>query len=325
MSGQTYEQPLRIFIGYDHRQAVSYNVLQFSILRRMLEAGGASTRWCCRPLPMTRQGLTPFTFSRFLTPWLCGYQGWAMFMDTDYLCLADIAELFALCDDRYAAMVSKNVKKFEWASMIMFNCGHPANRILTPEYVEDPKQARAAAWPRLAARPDLVGDLPREWNHLVGYDPPRKRRQAGPLYPGHAGLPGNRRAANTQRRMEGRAPGFQPDPRLAGIDGEFGPCRQDRQRPKRRQAAQAKRSRATAWLRIAHQREKAREFPGPFSFWCLDRLHQNRLFRLALDQHPEALRHLLEDGEVEALHEFGQPPGWAAPESDAHCGRRAKP
>ncbi len=34
-------------------------------------------------------------------------------------------------------MVSKNVKKFEWASMIMFNCGHPANRILAPEYVED--------------------------------------------------------------------------------------------------------------------------------------------------------------------------------------------
>ena len=171
MSGQTYEQPLRIFIGYDHRQAVAYNVLQFSILRRTSKPV-ALYPLLLPTLPMTRQGLTPFTYSRFLTPWLCGYQGWAMFMDIDYLCLADIAELFALTDDRYAAMVSKNVKKFEWASMIVFNCGHPANRILTPEYVEDPKQCRqphGLDW----LTPDLIGDLPREWNHLVGYDAPR--------------------------------------------------------------------------------------------------------------------------------------------------------
>jgi hypothetical protein len=172
MSGQTYEQPLRIFIGYDHRQAVSFNVLQFSIFRRCSKPV-AITPLVLPTLPITRSGLTPFTFSRFLTPWLAGYQGWAMFLDTDYLCLADLAELFALCDDRYAAKVSKNVKKFEWASMIMFNCGHPANRILTPEYVEDPQQARAPHG--LDWLPDaLVGDLPREWNHLVGYDPPRK-------------------------------------------------------------------------------------------------------------------------------------------------------
>jgi len=172
MSGQTYEQPLRIFIGYDHRQAVSFNVLQFSIFRRCSKPV-AITPLVLPTLPMTRQGLTPFTFSRFLTPWLSGYQGWAMFMDTDYLCLADIAELFALCDDRYAAMVSKNAKKFEWASMIMFNCGHPANRILTPDYVEDPNQSRAPHG--LDWLPEaLVGDLPREWNHLVGYDQPRK-------------------------------------------------------------------------------------------------------------------------------------------------------
>ena len=34
MTAQTYAQPLRIFIGYDHRQAISYNVLQFSLFRR---------------------------------------------------------------------------------------------------------------------------------------------------------------------------------------------------------------------------------------------------------------------------------------------------
>lgn len=164
-------EPLRIFIGYDHRQAVSYNVLQFSIFRR-----------CSRPvsitplvlptLPLTRMGLTPFTYSRFLVPWLCDFRGWAMFLDLDYLCLADLAQLFSLADDRYAAMVSKNTKKFEWASMMLFNCGHPANRILTPDYVQDPQRCRAPHGLDWLA-PELVGDLPREWNHLVGYDPPR--------------------------------------------------------------------------------------------------------------------------------------------------------
>ena len=171
MSAQTYEQPLRVFIGFDHRQAVAYNVLQFSIFRRCTKPV-AVTPLFLPTLPLTRTGLTPFTFSRFLVPWLCGYQGWAMFLDIDYLCHGDLAELFALTDDRYAVMVSKNVKKFEWASMMMFNCGHPGNRILTPEYVQDPQQCRTPH--TIDWLPEhLVGDLPREWNHLVGYDAPR--------------------------------------------------------------------------------------------------------------------------------------------------------
>jgi hypothetical protein len=172
MSGQTYEQPLRIFIGYDHRQAVSYNVLQFSIFRRCSKPV-AITPLFLQTLPLTRTGLTPFTYSRFLVPWLCGYQGWALFLDLDYLCLADMAELFRFTDDRYAVMVSKNAKKFEWASMMMFNCGHPANQMLTPDYVQDPQRCtapHAIDW----VPEELVGDLPREWNHLVGYDPPRE-------------------------------------------------------------------------------------------------------------------------------------------------------
>ena len=187
MSGQTFAQPLKIFIGYDHRQAVTYNVCRFSIERRASKPV-AITPLVLPTLPITRQGLTPFTYSRFLTPWLTGFQGWGMFVDADYLCLADIAELFSYCDDRYAAMVSKNVKRFEWASLIMFNCAHPANHILTPDYVEDPKRCRSPH--TLDWLPeDLVGDLPREWNHLVGYDKPRSDAkfvhftQGSPIFP----------------------------------------------------------------------------------------------------------------------------------------------
>ena len=171
MSHDESNQPLRIFIGYDHRQPVAYNVLQYSLYRRSSKPLSISPL-VLPTLPMTRQGLTPFTFSRFLVPWLCDYRGWALFLDIDFLALGDVAELFALADPRYAAMVSKNPKKFEWASMILFHCAHPANRVLTPRYVDDPKQCvnpHIMDW----LTPELVGDLPRQWNHLVGYDAPR--------------------------------------------------------------------------------------------------------------------------------------------------------
>lgn len=159
---------LRIMIGYDHRQPVSYNVLQNSIVRHCSEPVSI-TPLVLKTLPLKRQGLTPFTFSRFLVPYLCNYEGWALFLDLDMLLREDIAKLFATKDDKYAVMVSKNEHRFEWASAILFNCAHPANKILTPAYIETAKGLHGIEW----CDPDLVGDLPRHWNHLVGYDAPR--------------------------------------------------------------------------------------------------------------------------------------------------------
>jgi len=120
-----------------------------------------------------------------MVPWLCDYKGWALFLDIDIIAQDDISKLFDLADDRYAAMVSKNDLKFEWASMILFNCGHPSNRVLTPEMIESAKALHSMNW----LREEEVGDLPREWNHLVGYDKPRKDAklvhytQGVPAYP----------------------------------------------------------------------------------------------------------------------------------------------
>jgi hypothetical protein len=156
---------LRVFIGYDDRQPVAYNVLQFSIATRSSRPVSV-TPLIISQLPITRAGLTPFTFSRFLVPWLCDYQGLALFLDIDMLVLGDIAELFDLIDDN-ALMVSKNRLKFEWASVMLFNCGHPDNRTLTPDYVQASENIMALGWT------DRIGDLPREWNHLVMYDEPK--------------------------------------------------------------------------------------------------------------------------------------------------------
>lgn len=156
---------LRIFIGYDPRQPIAFTVLTQSILSRS-SAPVAITPLVIEQLEFSRQGLTPFTFTRFLVPFLCDYQGWALFLDIDMLVCEDIAKLFALADDRYAVMVSKNPVKFERASAMLFNCSKC--RVLTPAYVETAKGLHTIDW----LAPELIGDLPRAWNHLVGYDAP---------------------------------------------------------------------------------------------------------------------------------------------------------
>lgn len=156
----------RIFIGYDHRQPVSYNVLHNSIMRTATSPVSI-TPLVIDQLPIKRMGLTPFTYTRFLVPWLCNYEGSALFLDLDMLCRADITELFEMYDERYAVQVVKHERQFERASLMLFN--NDKNRMLTPHAIESASALHGIQW----LPPQLVGDLPHEWNHLVGYDQPR--------------------------------------------------------------------------------------------------------------------------------------------------------
>ena len=125
------DECLSIFIGYDPRQAVAYNVLQYSLLTRASRPLSI-TPLVIETLSIGRQGLTPFTYTRFLVPWLCNYEGWGLFLDLDMLALGDISEVFEQADARYAVMVIKSTERFEWASSILFNCAHPAKRYFDP-------------------------------------------------------------------------------------------------------------------------------------------------------------------------------------------------
>ena len=176
---------LDVFIGYDHRQPVSFAVLVHSILETASQP--VAIHPLVRPtLPMTREGLTPFTFSRFLTPYLMGFRGKALFLDIDTMLRGDIAELFAMDMCGKAVLVSKNKLKFEWASVMLFDCAHPSLRVLTPESVDNPETAGLHSLSFLYD--EEVGDLPGEWNHLVGYDEPKDAKlvhftQGVPAYP----------------------------------------------------------------------------------------------------------------------------------------------
>lgn len=176
---------IRIVIGFDQREAVAYHNFCQSILER------ASQPVSFTPLALnTLKGYeethtdasNQFVYSRFLTPFLMDYAGWALFADGDMLVQDDIAKLFALKDESKAVMVVKHDYKTKahdkylgnknqdyprknWSSVILWNCGHPANRCLDPHYVmtHPGSHLHRFAW----LGDELIGELPKEWNWLT--------------------------------------------------------------------------------------------------------------------------------------------------------------
>jgi hypothetical protein len=160
--------PLRVFIGYDKRQPLAYTVCQHSIQRH------ATRRVHIEPLildrlPIQRRGLTDFTYTRWLVPWLCDFRGDALFLDPDTIARGDVTEIPQIADPAMAASVVQGKLKFEWASLIYFQCGNGSCLTLTPEYVaNETHQPADFSW----VAEGRLGNLPPEWNHLVLYDPP---------------------------------------------------------------------------------------------------------------------------------------------------------
>lgn len=160
----------RVFIGVDPRQWLAYTVAAHSLMVTS-SVPVAVTPLIYSQLPVKRKGLTEFTFTRYLVPWLCDYKGSALFIDADTLTIGDIAEL--PWDSEHAVSVVPHDRvsveghdvnvRFERASVMQFNCEKCTS--LTPEYIE-------TGAPQSFEWASSVGDLPKEWNHLVGYDAP---------------------------------------------------------------------------------------------------------------------------------------------------------
>jgi len=202
---------LDIYIGYDRQEIVAYHVLCQSIVERtsrpvrLTPINLTSLKSVFDRPPLSLQS-TEFSFSRFLTPWLSGYEGWSLFMDCDMLLRGDIAELFALADDRCAVMVAKHdyvpkdtvkflghaqarYEKKNWSSVMLMN--NARCRALTPEYVQTASGLELHQF-RWLPNEDEIGDLPLEWNWLVGeyaYNPQARIAhftRGGPYFPDYA-------------------------------------------------------------------------------------------------------------------------------------------
>lgn len=181
---------IRAFIGYDSREAIAFHVLSHSIHTR------SSQPVKIVPLMLSQlRGIfhrenhplqsTEFSFSRFLVPYLSDFNGWSMFCDCDMLMLDDIANLWALKDERFAVQVVKHnhkpkdeikfldqpqskYEKKNWSSVMLFN--NAKCKALTPDYVNAASGLELHQYKWLNDD-NLIGELPSGWNHLVDYDP----------------------------------------------------------------------------------------------------------------------------------------------------------
>lgn len=122
--------------------------------------------------------------ARFFVPHLAG-TGWALFMDGDILVRDDISKVFDGLDPKYAVYCVKHdywpaerIKKDghlqtqyarkNWSSFLLFNCDHPSNKQhLTLELLNTVPGRDLHAFCWLADQE--IGQLPPEWNYLVGH------------------------------------------------------------------------------------------------------------------------------------------------------------
>ncbi len=173
-----------VFIGFDLREPVAYHVCCNSIIRQSsltLQMTPLALKNLSNYRETHTDGSNEFVYSRFLVPHLMNYRGWAVFMDGDMILRTDIAELWALRDDskavlcvqhdyrthspkKYLGAANTDYPRKNWSSVVLWNCGHPANQALTPDFIESASGAQLHRFSWLAD--DLIGALPIAWNWL---------------------------------------------------------------------------------------------------------------------------------------------------------------
>jgi len=182
---------VKVFIGWDSREDIAYQVCRKSLLKH------SSIPLDIQPIKQSElreRGLytrefdplssTEFSFTRFLTPYLAGYDGWAVFMDCDFLLRGDIAGLMDYADGAKACfVVQHDYRPFEkvkmdnkaqhqyprknWSSFMFMNCSHAEVKALTLEVVnrESGMFLHRFQW----LKDESIGSLPIAWNYLEGW------------------------------------------------------------------------------------------------------------------------------------------------------------
>jgi len=180
-------QDFKVFIGWDSREDVAYQVARHSILKhnpnieviplRQYELREQGVYWRAED----KKGSTEFTLTRFLVPFLSQYRGYSLFMDCDVLAYDDISKIIEEADRGRNVNVVKhdysptskmkmdgkmqhNYPRKNWSSVMLFN-NHQC-RMLTPELVnnETPMYLHRLLW-----ADEDIGNLDVKWNLLNGY------------------------------------------------------------------------------------------------------------------------------------------------------------
>lgn len=184
------EKILKIFIGYDPVESVAWHTMAHSIFTR------SSLPVALIPVNLSNinhifkrkrdpQQSNEFSLSRFLVPYLCDFNGYAVFFDCDMLLRTDVREIFSATErdpskavhvvkhdytpkDRikYLNTVQYAYPRKNWSSVVVWNCSHRKNKILTPDFINEatPAQLHRFTW----LEDFEIGELDFRWNWLVG-------------------------------------------------------------------------------------------------------------------------------------------------------------
>lgn len=173
----------RIFIGYDPSQDIASEVLEYSLEKHSSEPLDLrridAEKLTDFNRPVDPLASTPFTYTRFLVPYLCDYEGIALFMDSDMLALGDISELFHLDMEGLALRVRQHdynpsetekmggktqtqYPRKNWSSLMLMNCSE------LEAWSKEAVETQSGAWlHRFEPIPDeKVGDISTEFNQL---------------------------------------------------------------------------------------------------------------------------------------------------------------
>jgi hypothetical protein len=188
LKSENTTSPIQIFIGYEESERRAYDVCVSSIKSRSsikINKLHTSTlpNWYREKEPFQS---TDFTYTRFLCPELMDFQGISIFCDCDFLWLSNPANLIDYLSPEHAVSVVKHPQyipnsaikmdgkpqhkmgRKNWASMMVFNNSHPANRILTNKYVNEHVPGRdlhTFKW----LNDSQIGSIPLDWNCLDDY------------------------------------------------------------------------------------------------------------------------------------------------------------
>jgi hypothetical protein len=188
---------IKVFIGYDHVESVAWHTMAASIYRQssrpvaIVPVNLANLKGIFNRARDPKQS-NDFSFSRFLVPYLCNYEGQGIFFDCDQMLRTDIAEIFSVIDEqpgkavyvvkhtyeprddiKYLNTVQYKYPRKNWSSVVLWNCGHQKNRIITPQFINisDGLKLHRFTW----LEDNEIGELDLRWNWLVGeYDQPPK-------------------------------------------------------------------------------------------------------------------------------------------------------
>jgi hypothetical protein len=188
---------IKVFIGYDPVESVAWHTMAASIYRQssrpvaIVPVNLANLKGIFNR-PRDPKQSNEFSFSRFLVPYLCNYEGLGIFFDCDQMLRTDISEIFSAMekqpgkavyvvkhtyeprdDVKYLNAVQYKYPRKNWSSVVLWNCEHKKNCAVTPQFVNT---AEALTLHRFTWLDDNeIGNLDIRWNWLVGeYDDPPK-------------------------------------------------------------------------------------------------------------------------------------------------------